>query len=143
MAIKMSLLVLAALFSMPVRGQTVLDVDGEYQGRGGTNILFMRTLVIDSSREKGATGSIETGIVAARIHTSKPGRCVGQFSGIGKFYDSTLRLRPINATSGAADCVISVIFDRSGKTATIKQDRCTYYHGAECDFEGDLSKQNR
>jgi len=45
----------------------------------------------------------------------------------------------LKADEDGKACVVSVTFDKTGKTATISESGCLSFHGAACAFEGKLT----
>jgi hypothetical protein len=76
-------------------------------------------------------------VVAAEIFVGAPG-CSGSFSGIGTSDCKSLEIRPYKPSSREGQCVITAKLDKSGKTATVSEDNCSDYHGAQCEFSGKL-----
>jgi len=77
--------------------------------------------------------------VAAEIIIGAPG-CSGAFSGLGTSDGKVLKIRPYKAEpDDGGQCVLSIKLDKSGKIATVSEDSCTYFHGAQCEFSGKLS----
>lgn len=119
---------MAALLVWSVPAAAAPDVRGDYAGKGEGN-LSVRTLILDS----------ETGEVAAEVVTGAPG-CGGGFVGIGELKEGVLALKPWRKEEGAEECVVTLRFDPTGKSATIEESECSYYHGAACAFSGTVKK---
>jgi hypothetical protein len=66
-------------------------------------------------------------------------QCTGAISGLGKSDGRSLKIKPYMPSSPEwQSCEITVILDKSGKTATVTETKCSDYHGAQCEFKGTL-----
>lgn len=115
--------------SAAAQAQAAPDIEGNYAGEGEGS-LYVRTLILDP----------ETGTLAASASVGSA-RCAGGFVGIGDLKGNVLVLRPWRKEEGAESCLVTLTFDKTGKTATIGEADCQYYHGAACAFEGKLAKK--
>lgn len=79
----------------------------------------------------------DAGLVAAEATVAIEG-CTGSFTGTGTLNGNVLELRPYRKEEGTEHCVVTMTFDKTGTTATLIEDRCSYFHGAQCAFEGTL-----
>lgn len=121
-------LISAVLFTLPAlaAAQSRPDIAETYQG-GEPSSLQVRTIVLDG----------DAGLVAAEATVAIEG-CSGSFTGTGTLKGNVLELRPYRTEAETENCVVTLTFDKTGTTATLVEDRCSYFHGAQCAFEGTL-----
>ncbi|MEW9586978.1 hypothetical protein [Paraburkholderia sp. DGU8] len=124
---------LALAFAMPLAAYaqvTPYAVEGDFTGRGDGGDMSLRTITADSDK----------GLVVAHAEVGAQG-CAGDFVGIGQLKGNSLRLSPFVKDSDTASCVVTVSFDKTGKKAKVSEDGCMSFHGAACDFDGQVTKK--
>lgn len=78
--------------------------------------------------------------VRADLSIRRPG-CLGDFSGAGRLQGNVLKLKSIETDYADNKCVITIVFDDTGKQAVVKEEECMCWHGASCGYEGKLQKK--
>jgi hypothetical protein len=100
---------------------------GDYESKAPSK-MTLRTIVMGENSEA----------IAAEIVIADP-ECTGAISGLGKSDGRTIRLKPYMPSSPEAQsCELIITLDKSGKIATVSEDKCSDYHGAQCEFKGTL-----
>jgi hypothetical protein len=103
-----------------------LDIAGKWHGKGDG-------MVNDLVVKPNVNG------YHATLATAWANGCTGNVEGDAVLTDSTLKITG-NDSDADAICTINIKF--SGKKASIEDsENCNYYHGASCDFYGDLKKK--
>jgi hypothetical protein len=125
-------LLLFSLICAPVESKDYLaaKIGGDWTG-GTAWKIDLTVLILD----------VEGGDVAADLTVGSP-RCSGRITGLGKLEGNVLTLRPFKIEAGEA-CTIKITFDHGEKKAKVSEEGCSYYHGAECTFEGPVTKNRK
>lgn len=90
--------------------------------------MSLRTIVMGENSE----------VVAAEIVIADR-QCTGAISGLGRSDGGTIRIKPYMPNSPETQsCELIISLDKSGKTATVAENKCSDYHGAQCEFKGTL-----
>ena len=98
---------------------------GDYESKGPST-MTLRTIVMGENSEA----------VAAEIVIADR-ECTGAISGIGKSDGRTIKIKPyVPSSSELQSCELTISLDKSGKIATVSEDKCSDYHGAQCEFTG-------
>ena len=124
----------AAIISTLVLASTSFALtitDGEYNSKGKI-AMGLRLIVLD----------IDKGIIAASLSVGSEG-CGGEISGIGQTKGNIFTFTPYVKSDAEDSCSIKVIFDKNDKTINIKENNCSYYHGAACSFDGTLTRARK
>lgn len=104
-------------------------IDGDWKGGGAWN-LSLRILVLD----------VPDGAAAASLTVGNRD-CSGGIDGLGKLRGNVLTLTPYKKEEGGESCTVKITFDASGKTASVSESQCGYYHGAACEFRGRIKQK--
>jgi hypothetical protein len=120
----LAFIVALLLLSGTASAQSRPDIARTYEGKDPWSIE-VRTIMLDP----------DSGAVAAQVTIATPG-CLGDFAGTGTLSGTVLELRPSKPEEGSEDCVVTMTFDKTGKTATLAEDQCSYFHGMQCEFSG-------
>ncbi|AOZ50775.1 hypothetical protein [Chromobacterium vaccinii] len=84
----------------------------------------------------------DSGTLAASTTVAQEG-CSGSVAGIGKLKGNVLQFKPYKKEEGGEQCVIQVNFSPNGKSASVTETDCSYYHGASCGWEGQKVRKLR
>jgi len=103
--------------------QSALDaIAGTWEGKGDGSEIEMKI------KQESSNINVSLGVGA-------PG-CGGEIEGVGSFSENILTL---TRKEDDQTCTLTVTF--AGETATVKEDSCSFYHGASCSFSGQLTRQ--
>ena len=98
-----------------------------------------------SYAKKGGDGEIkivETIKFSLWVVGTATARCVGVLKGKAKLTNSNFAEFKDNSRTDDGEligCRLYIVF--AGRTLTIRQDSCSYYHGAACNFDGDYIRK--
>jgi hypothetical protein len=83
------------------------------------------------------------GVAAASVGLVQ-GHCSGGIAGVGLISDRKLTFAPYIVEPGAETCRITLQFNSRWKTVKVTQtDFCTPYHGAACEWSGQVATKKR
>ena len=94
-----------------------------FEGRYGSSNTGSRTAVI----------TVKDGIYRVLL-TVKAGQCTGELEAAGEARGGTLV-----AEITAQDDPCKVVISRRGRGIAVREQRCLNWHGAACDFNGELA----
>ncbi len=126
----LSLIVLFVIEGLAEARPVVLRLMGEYEATQPWS-TSLRILVVGESED------LSDRLIAAEV-TVGDKRCSGSFSGLGIVTGERIDIRPYKASGPESQCVVSVELDSTGKKAKLTESDCSYYQGAECNFNGVL-----
>lgn len=76
--------------------------------------------------------------VAAEFVVAAKG-CSGALSGLGASDGKAIKIKPYMPSEPSAQaCEVTIHLDKSGKVVTISEENCLDFHGAQCNFSGEL-----
>jgi hypothetical protein len=121
------LLILApALVSSAHADPQIQKLRGTYEAKE-SQIISLRTIALGEDNQA----------VAAEIVVAAKG-CSGAISGLGASDGKAIKIKPYMREPSSQACEVTIILDKSGKVATISEENCLDFHGAQCAFSGEL-----
>ncbi|MDO8414642.1 MAG: hypothetical protein Q7S87_00370 [Agitococcus sp.] len=106
-----------------------IDINGDY--KSDDDLLTLRIIALDA--KEGNTIN-----AAAQITTSNGNGCAGDVSGVGKVVGNVLKFN--SYTTFASKCTLTIKFNKDGSVGNISEKSCLDWHGAQCGFDGRVSK---
>jgi hypothetical protein len=116
-----------ALLSSAHADPQIQKLRGTYEAKTSQTIS-LRTIALGEDNQA----------VAAEIVVAAKG-CSGALSGLGASDGKAVKVRPYMASEPSSQaCEVTISLDNSGKVATISEENCLDFHGAQCAFSGEL-----
>ncbi|MBB3117556.1 hypothetical protein [Pseudoduganella violacea] len=123
--------VVLAMFFANGLGHTQVSgkIGGTWEGFVGQKILRMDVVTLKP----------EDGYVAAEFAVAEPG-CSGGIAGIGKVKGNSMVLTQYMANKDERSCMVTMQFDEKGETVKVSESSCSDFHGASCNFSGEMRR---